>query len=96
MAQSFTRLFRKAIPTDRYISTMYPGVYFKKSDMEVLLNGRSNQNLPETVKYLGSSGLTLIRGWKATVGRTAERGMYVTVDPANGYVQGIQLKGHGI
>ena len=51
------------------------------------MNGRSKQNLPETVEYLGNSGLTLIRGWKATVGRTAERGMYVTVDLANGYVQ---------
>ena len=84
MIQTFTRLFRKAIPLEKYISTMYPGVYFKKSDMDVLLKGQGNS---DTVEYLGRSGLTLIRGWKATVGRTAERGMYVTVDLANGYVQ---------
>ena len=57
--------------------------------MDVLLKGQGNS---DTVEYLGRSGLTLIRGWKATVGRTAERGMYVTVDLAN-VVKGIQLKG---
>ena len=31
MIQTFTRLFRKAIPLEKYISTMYPGVYFKKA-----------------------------------------------------------------
>ena len=87
MISTFTRLFRKAIPADRYISTMYPGVFFKKSDMEILMNGQGNQRLPDTIEYLGRKGLTLIRGWKATVGRTAEKGMYVTVDLANGYLQ---------
>ena len=57
--------------------------------MDVLLKGQGNS---DTVEHLGRSGLTLIRGWKATVGRTAEENV-VTVDLANGYVQRIQLKG---
>ena len=81
----FTHMFRRAVPGDVYLSTISNGTYVLKSDIEKLLTpggGTSNTMMP-----VGRSGLMLIRGWKVSVGKSADNGMFLNVDIANEYLQ---------